>query len=111
MVLTPRSGPPWLRGFGHSRAWKEGCHEADTVHARHRSPLRCGRRTAARRWRRSAVGSGCLRPPVSRWKKKYAGMGVAEVRRLKQLEEENGKLKKLVTDLSLDRSMLQDALH
>lgn len=38
-------------------------------------------------------------------------MGVAEVRRLKQLEEENGKLKKLVTDLSLDRSMLQDALH
>lgn len=45
-----------------------------------------------------------------RWKKKFAGMGVAEVRRLKQLEEENRKLKQLVADLSLDRHILQDAL-
>lgn len=45
-----------------------------------------------------------------RWKKKFAGMGVAEVRRLKQLEEENRKLKQLVADLSLDRQILQDAL-
>ena len=45
-----------------------------------------------------------------RWKKKFAGMGVAEVRRLKQLEEENRKLKQLVADLSLDKAMLQDAL-
>ena len=37
-------------------------------------------------------------------------MGVAEVRRLKQLEEENRKLKQLVADLSLDQSMLQDVL-
>ena len=45
-----------------------------------------------------------------RWKKKFAGMGVAEVRRLKQLEEENRKLKQLVADLSLDKHILQDAL-
>lgn len=45
-----------------------------------------------------------------RWKKKYAGMGVGEVRRLKQLEEENRKLKQLVADLSLDKRMLQDVL-
>ena len=45
-----------------------------------------------------------------RWKKKFGGMGVAEVRRLKQLEEENRKLKQLVADLSLDKSMLQDVL-
>ena len=45
-----------------------------------------------------------------RWKKQFAGMGVAEVRRLKQLEEENRKLKQLVADLSLDRQILQDAL-
>jgi len=45
-----------------------------------------------------------------RWKKKYAGLGVAVVRRLKQLEEENRKLKQLVADLSLDKSMLQDVL-
>lgn len=46
-----------------------------------------------------------------RWKKKFAGMGVAEVRRLKQLDEENRKLKSLVADLSLDKAMLQDALR
>ena len=40
-----------------------------------------------------------------RWKKQYAGMGVAELRRLKQLEEENRKLKQLVADLSLDKRL------
>ena len=45
-----------------------------------------------------------------RWKKKFAGMGVVELRRLKQLEEENKKLKRLVADLSLDKAMLQDVL-
>ncbi len=45
-----------------------------------------------------------------RWKKRYAGMGVAEVRRLKQLEDEVRRLKQLVADLSLDKAMLQDAL-
>ncbi len=45
-----------------------------------------------------------------RWKQKFDGMGVGEVRRLKLLEEENRKLKQLVADLSLDKSMLQDAL-
>lgn len=45
-----------------------------------------------------------------RWKKKYAGMGVAELRRLKQLEDENRRLKGLVADLTLDKQMLQDVL-
>ena len=45
-----------------------------------------------------------------RWKKKYGGLGVAELRRLKQLEEENRKLKQLVADLSLDKQILQDVL-
>ena len=45
-----------------------------------------------------------------RWKKLYGGLGPAEVLRLRQLEEENARLKKLVADLSLDKSMLQDAL-
>jgi len=45
-----------------------------------------------------------------RWKQRFDGMGVGEVRRLKQLEEENRKLKQLVADLSLDKTMLQDAL-
>jgi hypothetical protein len=45
------------------------------------------------------------------WKKKYAGMGVAELRRLKPLEEEKRKLKQLVADLSLDKHMLQEAIR
>jgi putative transposase len=44
------------------------------------------------------------------WKKKFGGLGVSELRRLRQLEEENRKLKQLVADLSLDKAMLQDVL-
>lgn len=45
------------------------------------------------------------------WKKKYGGLGVSELRRLRQLEEENAKLKSIVADLSLDKQMLQDVLR
>jgi putative transposase len=45
------------------------------------------------------------------WKRKYEGMTPPEMRRLKQLEDENGKLRKLVADLSLDREMLQDVIR
>ncbi len=45
-----------------------------------------------------------------RWKGKYAGMGMSELRRLKQLDEENASLKKLVADLSLDKHMLQEVI-
>ncbi len=45
-----------------------------------------------------------------RWKKKFGGLGVAEVRRMRQLEDEVRRLKQLVADLSLDKAMLQDAL-
>ena len=63
-----------------------------------------------------AVGEICRKMGVSeatfyRRKMVYAGMGVAEIRRLKQLEDENGKLKRLVADLSPDKEMLQDALR
>ena len=42
------------------------------------------------------------------WRKKYAGLGLNELRELRQLREENGKLKRLVADLSLDRHILQE---
>lgn len=45
-----------------------------------------------------------------RWKQKYGGLGPSELRKMKQLEEENRKLKQLVADLSLDKIMLQDVL-
>ncbi|KFA16019.1 transposase [Xanthomonas vasicola pv. musacearum NCPPB 4392] len=44
------------------------------------------------------------------WREKFGGLGIAELRRLRQLEEENRKLKQLVADLSLDKVMLQDVL-
>ena len=63
----------------------------------------------------TAVGEICRKMGVAeamfyRWKKVYAGMGVPEIRRLKQLEEENGRLKRLFADLTLDKTMLQDVL-
>lgn len=45
-----------------------------------------------------------------RWKKVHGGLGVGELRRVRQLEEENRKLKQLVADLSLDKHILQDVL-
>jgi putative transposase len=45
------------------------------------------------------------------WKKKFEGLTPPEMRRLKQLEDENAKLRKLVADLSLDREMLQDVIR
>ncbi len=44
------------------------------------------------------------------WRRKYAGMGVAELRRLKQVEDENRKLKQVVADLTLDKHILQETL-
>lgn len=44
------------------------------------------------------------------WKKKYGGLGVSELREMRQLKEENARLKQMVADLSLDRQMLQDVI-
>ena len=61
------------------------------------------------------VGDGCRQAGVSeqmfyRWKKVYGGMLPGEARELKQLREENGRLKRLVADLTLDKVMLQDVV-
>jgi putative transposase len=63
----------------------------------------------------TAVDEVCRKMGVSqatffRWKQKYGGLGPSELRRLRQLEEENQKLKRLVADLSLDKAMLQEVL-
>ena len=62
------------------------------------------------------VGDLCRQLGVSdatfyAWKKKYAHLGVSELRRLRQVEEENARLKRLVADLSLDKHMLSEALR
>jgi putative transposase len=46
-----------------------------------------------------------------RWKKRFTGLEIDQVRQLKQLQDENGRLKKLVAELTLDRAMLQDVLR
>jgi putative transposase len=46
-----------------------------------------------------------------RWKRKFAGMGIAELRRLRQVEDENRRLKQLVADLTLDKHMLQEVIQ
>ena len=62
------------------------------------------------------VSEVCRRLGVSeqtfyRWKAKFGQMGVSELRKLRQLEEENRKLKQLVADLSLDKHMLQEVVR
>jgi len=62
------------------------------------------------------VGDICREPGVSeasfyKWKTKYAGMDVGELRKVKALEEENRQLKKPVADLSLDKRMLREVLR
>jgi putative transposase len=72
--------------------------------------LRFGRQIPVYLFQRSAAKWESARLTYYNWKKKYAGLGVPELRKLRQLEEENQKLKQLVADLSLDKQMLQDVL-
>ena len=62
------------------------------------------------------VGDDCRQLGVSEatfyaWKKKYAHLGVSELRRLRQLEDENARLKRSVADLTFDKHMLAEALR
>ena len=64
----------------------------------------------------TAVAEVCRKAGISEatfynWRKKYGGLLPSEMKRLKQLEEENGRLKRIVADLSLDKEMLQDVIR
>jgi transposase-like protein len=64
----------------------------------------------------TAVAEICRRAGISQatyfnWKKKYTGMMPSEMKRLRELEDENGRLKRIVADLSLDKEMLQDIVR
>lgn len=63
-----------------------------------------------------SVGEVCRKAGISeqtyyRWRQKYGGLMPSEMKRLKQLEEENIRLKRLVADLSLDKEMLQEVVR
>src|SRR5437870_2721327 len=64
----------------------------------------------------TSVGEVCRKAGISEatsynWRKKCGGLMPSEMKRLRQLEEENSKLKKIVADLSLDKEMLQDVIR
>jgi putative transposase len=64
----------------------------------------------------AAIAEVCRKAGISdatfyNWRKKYGGLMPSEVKRLKQLEDENQRLKKMVADLSLDKEMLQDVIR
>jgi putative transposase len=64
----------------------------------------------------TAVAEVCRKAGISEatfynWRKKYGGLLPSEMKRLKQLEEENNRLKRIVADLSLDKEMLQDVIR
>ena len=64
----------------------------------------------------TSVAEICRKAGISQatyfnWKKKFGGLLPSEVKRLRQLEEENGRLKRIVADLSLDKEMLQDVIR
>ena len=56
-------------------------------------------------------GLGISEATFYNWRKKYGELGASEVRRLRQLEEENVRLKRVVADLTLDKHILQDVLR
>ena len=63
----------------------------------------------------TAVAEVCRKAGISEatyyvWRKKFGGLMPSEMKRLKQLEEESGKLKRIVADLALDKEMLQDVI-
>ncbi|EKV30496.1 Mobile element protein [Caenispirillum salinarum AK4] len=63
----------------------------------------------------TAVEEVCRKAGISvqtyyRWRKKYGGLMPSEMKRLRQLEEEDGRLKRIVADLALDKEMLQDVI-
>ena len=65
---------------------------------------------------RTSVTQLCRKMGISEqtfyvWKRRFAGMGVAELKKVKQLEDENRRLKGLVVDLTLDKHMLQEVLR
>ena len=64
----------------------------------------------------TAVAEICRKAGISQatyfnWKKKYSGMMPSEMKRLRELEEENNRLKRIVADLALDKEMLQDIVR
>jgi putative transposase len=64
----------------------------------------------ASRWPSYVGGTGLSLQSIYRWKARFGGMEISDAKRLKDLEDENRRLKRMVADLSLDKQMLEDVL-
>jgi putative transposase len=112
MICSPKTGPFRVRVFRGIFPWLGGAEDDEGIavlDAQKAFILRQGADGIP-------VADICRKAGISQatyfnWKKKYDGMQPPEMRRLKQLEDENARLKKIVADPSLDREMLQDAIR
>ena len=101
-------GSTWSEAF--QRGGQDG---KEATHSGSRSSLHCGRQ----RWvwpRGKSVKLisrelGITEQTYYRWRREYGGMKVSQARRLKELERENGRLKRAVADLTLDKLILEEA--
>src|SRR4029078_1922111 len=106
--ITGPSGAQFFRAFGTQR-WRDAMKRKRFTEEQIAFALRQAESGIS--IEESCRKMGVSEPTFYRWKKQFVGMGVTEIRRLKQLAEEKGKLKKIVADLTLDKTMLQDVLR
>ncbi len=91
-----------------TKAKEDKCREKGHTEEQIFSP--CGRRRRAKRSADVCREMGVSQQAFYSWKRRYAGLGLSELRELRQLREENRKLKTLVADLTLDKHILQEVL-
>ncbi len=105
--MTPRIRPKWstISDEGKGNNHEQGkAREAQIIAAL--KQVEAGRKVED-----VARECGVSKHTIYAWKSKYGGMDVSEAQEVKQLREENGRLKKLVADLSLDKDMLQSVIR
>jgi len=111
LTCSPKTIPPEVRFYGIITLQEEGCSMKSSRYTPEQVAFAMRQAELGTSVSEICRKMGIAEQTFYRWKKKYAGMGVAEVRKLRILEEENRKLKQLVADLSLDKQMLQDVLR
>jgi putative transposase len=103
VTCSPKTGQDEARNVAYSIMRKSKLTEEQIVYALKQAELGVAVLDVCRKY-------GVSEQTFYRWRKKYGGLEAGELRRLKQLEDENRKLKELVADLSLDKHVLQDVI-
>jgi putative transposase len=112
VIRSPKTGPFRVRVFRGIFPWLGGAEDDEGITVLGRAEgvhSQAGKRRCSGCWH--CRKAGISQATYFNWKKKYEGLQPPEMRRLKQLGDENTKLKKIVADLPLDREMLQDVIR